>query len=355
MCADRRATKLKTDSVAAENRSQPKGNREFNDDLYKTHERAHSSSSWQEDSYRKTPPANTSIPPTKSPITLGRGERDKRYSPASEATSTSSDPGNVYHLEEGPDSPQEMPRIANLVTGIVEHVDQESGRGRHISAKSSLPHRATPTSHGYGYGQEQSYSQSQATSDQGSATTQGSAGRRLVYRGAAPHFSSRRNSRNVSSSSSSLPSLLTREETSSSSSLPPHLTHEETTLSSDGGSSASQTAFRHVSNRRGHESDQKQAYQAASNVTLPGPTSILSSRFPAQMHDSNLPTSTQNHPSTSQATVLPPLNEEREQRNKAGDARHGPSMAALLRAGEMARDADADLTSESRTRRDRRR
>ena len=355
MCTDRRANKLKADTIAAESRSQPKGNREWNDDLDRTLERTQSSSSRQGVSYRNTPPASTSISPTKSPITLGRGERDNLCSPASETTSASSDSGNVLHREEGTDSPQEMPRIANLVTGNVDYVDRESGRGPHVSAGSSVPYRTTPTSHDYGHGQEQSYSQSQASSDQGSATTQGSAGRRLVYRGAAPHFSSRRNSRNVSSSSSSLPPLLTREETTSSSSLPQHLTHEETTLSSDGGSSASQTAFHHVSNQRGHGSDQKRAYQAASNVTLPGPTSILSSRFPAQIDDSNLPTSTQNHPSTSQATVLPPLNEEREQRNKAGDARHGPSMAALLRAGEMARDADADLTSESRTRRDRRR
>ena len=303
-----------------------KGNSMWQDNYLGNHEYMNPSPSRRTLASKTASPATTSFPPIDSSADYGRGETEDQYSSTSSTTSSASESGSVLYRSEAMAS-QNLYRVSTITTGTSDFTDRQFARSGN-SGIESLPYPITAPAYNPGHAQNQS----QCRSQRGSSASQGSTGMKLVHRGATSQYSSRRRSREMSSSSS----------------LPPLLLHDETTLSSDGGSTPSSNAPYHAPTLPTLDSSQKRAGNAAPNLPFLGPSSSSSLV--------DLSTSTESRSLTSSAPILPPLTAGTHQGRNFGDARHGPSMAALLIAGEMARDADSDtaMDSGSRTRNNRR-
>lgn len=312
---------------AADKQLYRKGNSLWHDNYLGNREYVKSCSTQRNLPSKPASPANTSFFPVDPSIGHAPGEPEDQYSSTSSTTSSASEFGNALFGSERMAS-QSVSLTSTIAPGISDLTDQQSTKSDNSGTEPLLcPKKATAYSHGHGQ------NQSQYRSQRGSPASQSSTGMKLVHRGATLQHSNRRRSRDVSSSSS-LPSLLP---------------HDETTLSSDGGSTPTSNAPHHGLILPALDNCQKRNGNTVPNIPFLASSSRSST--------TDLSTNMESRSLRSSAPVLPPPRTETHHGRNFSDARHGPSMAALLIAGEMARDADSDTTMDvgSRTRKDRRR
>ena len=329
MCTDLGRSKPGIDSSgnkAGDKQLYRKDNGLWQDSYLGNHEYMNPSSIQRNLSSKLASPSNTSFLPINSPAGHGRDEPDNQYSSTSSITSSASESGNASFGNERM-AAQNLPRISTIAPGTSDLTDRQFSKSDNSGA-GSLPYSITAPAYNHGHGQNQCLRRSQ----RGSSASQNSTGMKLLHRGTTSQYSDRRRSRDVSSSSS----------------LPPLLAHDETTLSSDGGSTPSSNAPYHGPTLSTLDSSQKRVGNIVPNLPFLGLSSSSSV--------TDISTTTESRSLTSSAPILPPLTTGIHQGRKFGDARHGPSMAALLIAGEMARDADSDTGMDvgPRTRNDRR-
>ena len=279
-----------------------------------------------ENPYRNDPSTNcgSDMSKTASPATASFSlpyspEARKDVSPASVSASAS----EKACEEELVPSSYGLPRISTMTNIPFEPMKRQNElTSTYGSGDDSSNHLSSTT---YDHGHASSYRHAS-----GSAGTQGT---KLVHRGAATHYSSRRTSQDYSSSTSS---------------QPPSLLYEETTLSSDSNSTSNPVSLSNGNLGASANGIKRNASHHSRPVTLPSLSVLnreegmyVSPEQPLQLSDRK-------------AATLP-LSNGVHAVNSSSNARHGSSMAALLMAGEIAsRDAGVDKARKEdfRTRRD---